>query len=112
MALITKSKKSKGKAFTKKGNNYGEGHHLEKKKSLSKIKCFVCHKQGHYASQCPKKKKGTRKTQQVATAETQLSEFATKFENDFSLVACLSTSTIVRSAWYLDSGASCHMAEA
>jgi transposase InsO family protein len=54
-----------------------------------------------------------RKTQQVATTtETQLSELATKFERDFSLVSCLSTNTIARSAWYLDSGASRHMTEA
>ena len=86
LALITKTEKSKRKAFAKKGNNYGGGHHPEKKKDLSKIKCFVCHKQGHYASQCLEKKKGIGKTQEVvaaATTETQLSEFATKFENDF-----------------------------
>jgi hypothetical protein len=80
---------------------------------LSKLKCYICHKNGHYASQCLEKKKGKGKTQQVAaTAETQLSELATKFENDFSLVLFLSTSTIARSAWYLDSGASRHMTEA
>jgi hypothetical protein len=80
---------------------------------LSKVKCFACHKSGHYASQCPEKKKGKGKSQQVATsAETQLSEFVAKFESDFSLVSCLSTSTVARSAWYLDSGASRHMTEA
>jgi hypothetical protein len=79
-------------------------------RDLSKPKCYICHKNGHYASQCPEKKKGRRKTQQAATTtKTQLSELATKFERDFSLVSCISTSIIARSAWYLDSGASRHM---
>ena len=30
-------------------------------KNLNKIKHFICHKQGHYASQCPYKKKGKGK---------------------------------------------------
>ena len=48
--------------------------------------------------------------QVAATTEIQLSEFATKFENDSSLVSCLSPSTII-SSWYLDNGASRHMTE-
>jgi hypothetical protein len=44
--------------------------------------------------------------------ETQLNEFAAKFKEDFSLVSYLSTSTVTRSAWYLDNGASCHIREA
>jgi hypothetical protein len=32
-----------------------------------------------------------------------------KFQKDFSLVSCLSTSTTTRSAWYFDSGSSHHM---
>jgi hypothetical protein len=97
-----------------------------RKKGLSKIKCFACHETRHYTSQCPEKKKGKGKSQQVATsAETQLSEFVAKFESDFqlsefvakfesdfSLVSCLSANTVARSAWYLDSGASRHMTEA
>ena len=35
-----------------------------------------------------------------------------KFERDFSLVSCLSTNTTMRSVWFLDSGASCHMTKA
>ena len=32
-------------------------------KDISKVKCFNCHKKGHYASQCPKSKKGGNKMQ-------------------------------------------------
>jgi hypothetical protein len=40
-----------------------------------------------------------------------LDELATKFE-EFTLVSCLSTNTVTRSAWFVDSGASHHMIEA
>jgi hypothetical protein len=38
-----------------------------------------------------------------------MNEFSTKFKKDFLMVSCLSTNTIPRNAWYVDSGASCHM---
>jgi hypothetical protein len=38
------------------------------KKDMSKVKCFACHKTGHYASQCPNKKKG-KKDAQVAASD-------------------------------------------
>jgi hypothetical protein len=41
-----------------------------------------------------------------------LSELATKFEIDFSLVSYLSTNTISRSYLYLDNGSSHHMTKA
>ena len=41
--------KSKGKAKRKK--------HGKKKLDVSKVKCFICHKQGQFASQCPYRKK-------------------------------------------------------
>lgn len=37
-----------------------------------------------------------------------MDEFASQFENEFSLIACLSSS-IANKVWYIDSGASCHM---
>jgi hypothetical protein len=96
LALVSQARKGKGKGSNKKGRGEGSTSQSGKKKDLSKIKCFVCHKNGHYASQCLEKK-GKRKSQQVATsAETQLDEFAAKFEKDFSLVSCLSTSTVTK----------------
>jgi hypothetical protein len=96
MALVTQAKKGKGKGS--KGNNEGETSQPRMKKDLIKIKCFVCHKSGHYTSQCLKKKKGQGKSQHVATStETQLDEFVVKFEKEFTLVSCLSTNTVVRS---------------
>ena len=56
------------------------------------------------------KGKGEQQQKQVATStETKVNEFAAKFEKDFSLVSYLSTSTIPRNVWYVDSGASRHM---
>jgi hypothetical protein len=78
---------------------------------MSKIKCYICHKNGHFASQCPQRRKGKSRTV-AATVEAQLSELPSKFENDVSFVSCLSTSTTPGSAWYLDSGASRQMTEA
>jgi hypothetical protein len=103
LTLVSQTRKGKGK-----GNN--EGATSQPMKDLSKVKCFACHKSGHYASQCQEKKKGKGKSQQVATSvETQLSEFAAKFESDFSLISRLSTSTVAKNVWYLDSGALHHM---
>jgi hypothetical protein len=41
-----------------------------------------------------------------------LDEFVLKFEKEFTLVSYLSTNTVTRSAWYLESGASRHMTKA
>jgi hypothetical protein len=57
LALVSKTRKGKGKSSSKKGNSDGGSSQPGKKKDLSKIKCFSCHKNGHYASQCPEKKK-------------------------------------------------------
>jgi hypothetical protein len=111
LALVSKTKKGKAKVF-KKVDSQGEGQQSGQKRDMSKIKCYIFHKNGHFASQCPLRKKNKGKPQTVAAAaETQLSELASKFENDFSFVSCLSTSTTSRGTWYLDSGASCHMTE-
>jgi hypothetical protein len=63
----------------------------------------------HHSVSDKKKGKGKQQHQVATSAETQMSEFASKFEKDFSMVSCLSTSTVPWNAWYVDSGASRHM---
>jgi hypothetical protein len=41
-----------------------------------------------------------------------MNEFVVKFERNFLMVSWLSTNTVPRKAWYVDSGASCHMTSA
>jgi len=85
ISLVSKERRSKENTS---GESTPQGG---KKKYLSKVKCFACHKSGHYASQCPERKKRKSKTRQVAaSAETQVKEFVEKFEKEFSLVSCLS----------------------
>jgi hypothetical protein len=98
VALATTSKKK-----LRKGPKGGQKPKGEGKKDMSKVKCFACHKFGHYAGQCPNKKK----KQTIASAEVE--EFSTKFDKEFSLIACLSSRTITTDAWCIDSGASHHM---
>lgn len=70
---------------------------------MNKVKCFACHKMGHYVSQCPNNKK------KHVAASTEVDEFFTRFEKEFSLLVCLSTSATSTSVWYIDSGVSNHM---
>jgi hypothetical protein len=68
LALASKGKKKKGG---------------KKDIDFSKVKCFQCHKMGHFASQCPEKKK-KNKPQMAASAKVE--EFAKSFEEDFCFV--------------------------
>ena len=71
---------------------------------MSKVKCFNYHDHGHYATNCPQKKKNNKKASGAVVVEA----LASQFELDFSLIACM-VSTVIGSMWYLDSGASFHM---
>ena len=88
--------KSKGKAKRKKDGK----NNLD----VSNVKCFICHKQRHFASQCPDRKKKSN-TQMVGSAEVD--EFSRNFD-EFCLIACME-STIGSSIWYIHSGESSHM---
>jgi hypothetical protein len=81
VALAIKSKKK-----SKKGSKGGNKSKGEGKKDTSKVKCFACHKMGHYVGQFLNKKR-----QQIATS-ADVEEFSTKFEKEFSLLVCLSSS--------------------
>ena len=81
---------------------------------MSKVKRFTCHKIGHYAIQCPSKKKGKGKTKVAVSAEDD-DKFAAGFAIEFSLASYL-FGIGVRGAWLKDidarvvySGASSHM---
>jgi hypothetical protein len=82
VALATTSKKK-----FKRGPKGGQKPKGEGKKDMSKVKCFACHKFGHYAGQCPNKKK------KQTTASAEVEEFSTKFDKEFSLIVCLSSRT-------------------
>jgi hypothetical protein len=53
LALVNKSKKGRSKVFIKKVDNQGEGQQSGQKRDMIKIKCYIFHKNGHFASQCP-----------------------------------------------------------
>jgi hypothetical protein len=87
--------KEKGKKKRKGG---------KKNIDFSKVKCFQCHKMGHFASQCPERKK---KKPQMGTLAT-VDEFTKSFEEDFCFIACMSSTTVL-DMWFVNNGASCHM---
>ena len=62
--LVKKGNKSKG------NNSQGE----EDKRYLSKIKCFHCHKHGHFSTNCPQEKKN-KKALGSTTSEALASQF-------------------------------------
>ena len=94
---LSLTRKSKRKEKRKKDG--------KKNLDVSKVKCFICHKQGHFASQCPDKKNKSN-TQMVESAE--IDEFSKNFNEEFCLIACMANTT-GSSIWYIDSGASSHM---
>jgi hypothetical protein len=78
----------------------------EKKKDMSKVRCFACHKIGHYASQCPNKKEKKPKLEMSTSIE--IAEFVERHEREFSLITgplgsgCLVFEDI--EVWFVNSG--------
>ena len=70
---------------------------------MSRVKCFHCREHGHYATNCPQKKKN-KKAGGFAAGK----DLASQFELDFSLITCM-VSSALGYVWFLDSGASFHM---
>jgi hypothetical protein len=82
-------------------------------RDLSKVRCYCCNQLGHLASCCFERKKKTKSEGTETTATTTMEDFASKYENEFSLMTLVSN---VGSGgfggdirWIVDSGASSHM---
>jgi hypothetical protein len=57
LALFGQSNKGKGKGPSKGKGKSEESTSQPRKKDLSKIKCFICHKHSHYASHVQRRKR-------------------------------------------------------
>lgn len=99
MVLASKARKGKGKASHFKSNS----SHGGKKSDMSKVRCFNCHKMGHYATNFPLKK-----SNKGSSEGSEGEALGSQFEMDFTLIACM-VSSMMGYVWYLDSGASFHM---
>ena len=72
--LSAKARKGKRKKNSSQSDVKG------KKQDMSKVKCFHCHQHGHYATNCPQKKKNKQ-----AAGSAAGEALASQFELDFSL---------------------------
>jgi hypothetical protein len=87
------------------GSGQSSGHGSGQGRDMSKVKCFVCKKFGHYAGQCPNRKK--KKGGTAATAEE--TDFQTQFQQECAFPVCCSSVEYSPHIWYIDSGASSHI---
>ena len=84
-----KAKKGKGNNFHSKSKSGEEG----KERNMSRVKFFHCHEHGHYATNCPQKKKN-KKASGSAVGEA----LASQFELEFSLIVCMFDLDLCRNA--------------
>jgi hypothetical protein len=71
---------------------------------MSKVKCFACKKMGHYAGQCPNRKKKLG-----GTTTTTNEEFQAQFERECAFLICCTLVKTTPNIWYIGNGASSHM---
>jgi hypothetical protein len=82
-------------------------------RDLSKVRCYCCNQLGHLASRCPKRKKKMKPEGPETAATAAMEDFASKYENEFSLVTLVSSicnggfGGDIR--WIVNSGASSHV---
>ena len=63
---------------------------------MSTVRCFACGEMGHYAGQCPKKKK---KQQDVSAMTTEEIEFSDQFARECAFMTTLSAITPSNIRW-------------
>ena len=86
-ALIVHSKKGRRRAHHSKGKS---PHHRDNSRNdLSKLICYTCDEVGHYAKNCPKKPKPTKKSNKRrhhahAAEDDEPSKKRTRYESEDS----------------------------
>jgi hypothetical protein len=99
LALWTKGKKKTGRGG-RQGPKFGDPPQGEssggQKRDMSTMRCFACREMGHYARQCPKKKK---KQQDVSIATTEELEFDEQFARECAFTTTLSIVTPSSIRW-------------
>jgi hypothetical protein len=98
---------TKGKKKTSRGGQQGpkfggppqrgeRSSRSGQKRDMSTVRCFACGEMGHYAGQCPKKKK---KQQDVSAATTEEIDFSNQFARECAFVTTLSAITPSSIRW-------------
>jgi hypothetical protein len=83
---------TKGKKRTDRGGENSSAL----KRDMSIVRCFACGEMGHYAGQCPKKKK---KQHDVSAVTTEELEFDTQFARECAFTNSLSVGTPSSIRW-------------
>jgi hypothetical protein len=90
LALWTKGKKKvdrggrQGPKFGAPPQGGGGESNNGQKRDMSKVKCFVCKKLGHYVGQCP----NTKKKRGGTAATAKEAKFQTHFERECAFIIC------------------------
>jgi hypothetical protein len=82
--------RSGGGAESSNGQGSSQG------KDMSTVRCFACGEMGHYAGQCPKKKK---KQQDGSATTAEEIEFSDQFARECAFITTLSTITPSNISW-------------
>jgi hypothetical protein len=108
LALWTKGKKKTGRGGQQGPKTGGQpqrsgggaesssGQGNSQRRDMSTVRCFACGEMGHYAGQCPKKKK---KQQDGSAATAEEIEFSDQFARECAFIATLSTITPSSISW-------------
>jgi hypothetical protein len=113
-ALASHARKGKGRArgkgierFHKKQKPHEAHEHKEK--DMSKVQFYRCDKHGHYARDCPVRKKGRRHATTANVDEDPPHTRSDPVEEFFFISSFSGTIPTSNNIWLIDSGASKHM---